>query len=111
MAYFCVTELLANASRHSGASQISARITGDEDELRITVEDSAIPREQEVLSLMAERHFNSTLAQHLSITERAVGKHVSAIFTKLDLSPSQAHHRRVLAVVTYSTPDLRPVRE
>jgi hypothetical protein len=26
---------------------------------------------------------------------------VSAIFTKLDLPPSQAHHRRVLAVVTY----------
>jgi hypothetical protein len=37
----------------------------------------------------------------LSITERAVEKHVSAIFTKLDLPPSQAHHRRVLAVVTY----------
>lgn len=43
----------------------------------------------------------SALAQHLSITERAVEKHVSAIFTKLDLPPSQAHHRRVLAVVTY----------
>jgi hypothetical protein len=30
-----------------------------------------------------------------------VEKHASAIFTKLDLPPSQAHHRRVLAVVTY----------
>jgi hypothetical protein len=50
--------------------------------------------------LMAEGHSNNALAQHLSITERAIEKHVSAIFTKLDLPPSQAHHRRVLAVVT-----------
>jgi DNA-binding NarL/FixJ family response regulator len=63
--------------------------------------DRLTPREREVLALMAEGHSNSALAQHLSITERAVEKHVSAIFTKLDLPPSQAHHRRVLAVVTY----------
>jgi DNA-binding NarL/FixJ family response regulator len=66
-----------------------------------TVLDRLTPREREVLELMAEGHSNSALAQHLSITERAVEKHVSAIFTKLDLPPSQAHHRRVLAVVTY----------
>lgn len=40
MAYFCVAELLANASRHSGASQIAVRIASDADELRITVEDN-----------------------------------------------------------------------
>lgn len=66
-----------------------------------TVLDRLTPREREVLEQMAEGHSNSALAQHLSITERAVEKHVSAIFTKLDLPPSQAHHRRVLAVVTY----------
>jgi DNA-binding NarL/FixJ family response regulator len=66
-----------------------------------TVLDRLTPREHEVLELMAEGHSNSALAQHLSITERAVEKHVSAIFSKLDLPPSQAHHRRVLAVVTY----------
>ena len=66
-----------------------------------TVLDRLTAREREVLELMAEGHSNSALAQHLSITERAVEKHVSAIFTKLDLPPSQAHHRRVLAVVTY----------
>lgn len=63
--------------------------------------DRLTPREREVLGLMAEGHSNTALAQHLSITERAVEKHVSAIFGKLDLAPSQAHHRRVLAVVTY----------
>jgi DNA-binding NarL/FixJ family response regulator len=68
---------------------------------RRTALDRLTPREREVLALMAEGHSNSALAQHLSITERAVEKHVSAIFNKLDLPSSQAHHRRVLAVVTY----------
>ncbi len=63
--------------------------------------DRLTPREREVLALMAQGHSNSALAHQLSISERAVEKHVSAIFTKLDLPPSQAHHRRVLAVVTY----------
>lgn len=68
---------------------------------RATTLDRLTPREREVLALMAEGHSNSALAQQLTITERAVEKHVSAIFAKLDLPPSQAHHRRVLAVVTY----------
>lgn len=59
------------------------------------------PREREVLALMAEGHSNSALAEHLSVSERAVEKHIGSIFTKLDLPPSTAHHRRVLAVVTY----------
>ena len=66
-----------------------------------TVLDRLTPRKCEVLELIAEGRSNSALAQHLSIAERAVEKHVSAIFSKLDLPPSQAHHRRVLAVVTY----------
>jgi DNA-binding NarL/FixJ family response regulator len=70
-----------------------------------TVLDRLTPREREVLELMAEGHSNSALAQHLTITERAIEKHVSATFTKLDLPPSQAHHRRVLAVVTYLNSD------
>jgi signal transduction histidine kinase len=40
MAYFCVAELLANVSRHSGASHAAVRINGDATELRITVEDN-----------------------------------------------------------------------
>ncbi|EKF25547.1 bacterial regulatory s, luxR family protein [Mycolicibacterium hassiacum DSM 44199] len=68
---------------------------------RSTALDRLTAREREVLALMAEGHSNSGLAEQLSITERAVEKHVSSIFTKLDLPPSQAHHRRVLAVLTY----------
>jgi signal transduction histidine kinase len=40
MAYFCVAELLANVSRHSGASRAAVRINGDATELRIVVEDN-----------------------------------------------------------------------
>lgn len=63
--------------------------------------DRLTPREREVLALMAAGHSNSALASQLLVTERAVEKHVSSIFAKLELPPSQAHHRRVLAVVTY----------
>lgn len=40
LAYFCVAELLANVSRHSGASEATVRLSGDADELRITVADN-----------------------------------------------------------------------
>ncbi len=40
LAYFCVAELLANVSRHSGATQASVRLHSDADELRITVTDN-----------------------------------------------------------------------
>lgn len=47
--------------------------------------DRLTPREHEVLALMAKGHSNSALAEHLSISERAVEKHIGSIFTKLDL--------------------------
>jgi DNA-binding NarL/FixJ family response regulator len=59
------------------------------------------PREREVLGLMAEGRSNSGIAEHLIVTERAVEKHVTAIFTKLRLTPASEDHRRVLAVLTY----------
>jgi signal transduction histidine kinase len=40
MAYFCVAELLANVSRHSGASEAAVRVHSDTQELRITVQDN-----------------------------------------------------------------------
>jgi DNA-binding NarL/FixJ family response regulator len=59
------------------------------------------PREREVLGLMAEGRSNSGIAEHLVVTERAVEKHVTSIFTKLGLTPASEDHRRVLAVLTY----------
>src|SRR6202453_5051319 len=56
-------------------------------------------RERDVLSLMAEGRSNGAIAAILVISERAVEKHVSNIFSKLGLAPSDADHRRVLAVL------------
>jgi DNA-binding NarL/FixJ family response regulator len=59
------------------------------------------PREREVLGLMAEGRSNSAMAQALVVSERAVEKHVTAIFSKLNLPPAVEDHRRVLAVLTF----------
>jgi DNA-binding NarL/FixJ family response regulator len=58
-------------------------------------------REREVLELMAEGRSNSAIAQRLFISEKAVGKHSTSIFTKLDLTPSTDDNRRVLAVLAF----------
>ena len=59
------------------------------------------PRERDVLGLMAEGRSNGAIAEELVVTERAVEKHVTSIFSKLDLSSSGQDHRRVLAVLAY----------
>jgi DNA-binding NarL/FixJ family response regulator len=58
-------------------------------------------REREVLGLMAEGRSNHAIADRLVVTEGAVEKHVSNIFGKLGLPPSDADHRRVLAVLAF----------
>jgi DNA-binding NarL/FixJ family response regulator len=58
-------------------------------------------REREVLALMAEGRSNHAIAEQLVVTERAVEKHVTSIFSKLDLAPAPEDHRRVLAVLTF----------
>ena len=59
------------------------------------------PRESEVLGLMAEGRSNTAIAAALVVTEGAVEKHVSSIFAKLDLPPTEHDHRRVLAVLRW----------
>jgi len=59
------------------------------------------PREMEVLSLMAQGLTNVAIAGSLVVSGGAVEKHISSIFTKLDLPPSELEHRRVLAVLRY----------
>lgn len=59
------------------------------------------PRELEVLSLMAQGLSNTAIAGSLVVSAGAVEKHISSIFTKLDLPPSELEHRRVLAVLRY----------
>ena len=63
--------------------------------------DALTPREREVLALMAEGRSNTAIAEAMVVTERAVEKHVTSIFSKLDLAPAAEDHRRVLAVLAY----------
>jgi DNA-binding NarL/FixJ family response regulator len=58
-------------------------------------------REREVLALMAEGRSNAAIAQRLTVTEKAVSKHINAIFTKLDLPVDEDDHRRVRAVLAW----------
>lgn len=60
------------------------------------------PREKEVLALMAEGHSNAGIAGRLFVTVPAVERHVTGIFTKLELQQTDSgQHRRVLAVLRY----------
>jgi DNA-binding NarL/FixJ family response regulator len=63
--------------------------------------DELTPREREVLGLMAEGRSNHAIAEALVVTDRAVEKHVTSIFSKLDLANTPEDHRRVLAVLAY----------
>jgi len=58
-------------------------------------------REREVLGLMAEGHTNAGIAERLVVTDGAIEKHVRSIFQKLGMPATDAHNRRVLAVLTY----------
>jgi DNA-binding NarL/FixJ family response regulator len=77
-----VTKLLGRRSRDEPISRLSGR-------------------EREVLELMAEGRSNTAIAQRLFITEKAVSKHTTSIFTKLGLTADQDDNRRVLAVLAY----------
>ena len=56
--------------------------------------DRLSPREREVLGLMAEGRTNKAIAEELVVSHGAVEKHISNIFMKLDLPPTEHDHRR-----------------
>jgi DNA-binding NarL/FixJ family response regulator len=98
-------EALADAVRRVGGggsaldpevvSQMLGRARRDDPLAELT------PREREVLALMAEGRTNAAIAAELVVTERAVEKHVTGIFSKLDLPADSEDHRRVLAVLRF----------
>jgi len=63
--------------------------------------DALTPREHDVLALMAEGRSNSAIAGRFAVSERAVEKHISNIFSELGLPPSDSGHRRVLAALAF----------
>lgn len=77
-----VTQLMGSRRRATGLAALTAR-------------------ERDVLALMAQGRSNGAIAAILMLSERSVEKHVANIFAKLDLAPSEADNRRVLAVLRY----------
>jgi DNA-binding NarL/FixJ family response regulator len=63
--------------------------------------DDLTERERTVLEEMAEGRSNQAIAERMYLSDRAVERHVSAIFSKLSLPTTPESHRRVLAVLTY----------
>ncbi len=59
------------------------------------------PREREVMELMAEGRTNAAIARAMVVQPGAVEKHISSIFSKLDLPATDDDHRRVLAVLAF----------
>jgi DNA-binding NarL/FixJ family response regulator len=98
-------EALTDAVRRVGAGgsaldpEVVSQMLGrrrDDDPL-----EQLTPREREVLGLMAEGRSNGAIAAELVVSDRAVEKHVTGIFSKLDLGASSEDHRRVLAVLHF----------
>jgi len=58
-------------------------------------------REREVLSEMATGKNNAAIAASLFLSERAVEKHINALFSKLGLTGEPQIHRRVMAVLAF----------
>ena len=63
--------------------------------------DALTPREREVLGQVAQGKNNAAIAAALFLTERAVEKHINAIFSKLSLGEEPDVHRRVKATLVY----------
>jgi DNA-binding NarL/FixJ family response regulator len=63
------------------------------------------PREREILGLIAQGRSNSWIASNLTITKRAVERHINAIFLKLDLGEPEDVNRRVRATLLYLSGD------
>jgi DNA-binding NarL/FixJ family response regulator len=66
---------------------------------RRSVLDELTERERAVLALIAEGRSNRAIAKRLSLSPRAVERHVQAIFQKLRLPETEDDNRRVLAVL------------
>jgi DNA-binding NarL/FixJ family response regulator len=63
--------------------------------------DDLTSREREVMGLMAQGRSNQGIADELVVTTAAIERHVTSIFSKLDLRQVAEDHRRVLAVLEF----------
>jgi DNA-binding NarL/FixJ family response regulator len=107
---------LVNAIREvaRGGSVIDAKVVENLITARTRNKRNALseltPREAEVLAAVAEGKNNAAIATSLHLTEGAVEKHISSIFSKLGLSEEQSIHRRVKAALIYLAEAREPER-
>jgi DNA-binding NarL/FixJ family response regulator len=99
-----VHEFLEAAERvaHGGSAldpQVVARLLKRDEPADVLAELSA--REREVLELMAEGLTNSGIAKRLVLSDRTIEAHVRSVLLKLEITPYEDGHRRVLAVLVH----------
>jgi DNA-binding NarL/FixJ family response regulator len=100
-------EQLVNAIKEvaRGGSVIDAKVVENLITARSRNKKTALseltPRESQVLGAVAEGKNNAAIAGSLHLTEGAVEKHISSIFSKLGLSEEEAIHRRVKAALIF----------
>ena len=63
--------------------------------------DRLTPRQQEVLSLMAQGFNNAAIAERLVLGSKSVENYINAIYQELSLAPGELVHPRVRAVLAY----------
>jgi DNA-binding NarL/FixJ family response regulator len=97
--------ILALRTVADGGSVVDPRIVEELVSVRREREESRLdtltPRELEILGMIAEGRSNASIADALVVTKRAVERHISGIFAKLDLGEDDDVSRRVKAAVLY----------
>lgn len=107
---------LVNAIREvaRGGSMVDARVVENLIASRARNKRSALAdvtqREREVLAAVAEGKNNDAIGKALHLSEGAVEKHISSIFSKLGLGDEPAVHRRVKATLIYLAEEREPER-
>jgi DNA-binding NarL/FixJ family response regulator len=97
-----IAELLDALHRVAGGgSAIDPEVVGQLLTRRGHPLDTLTTRERMVLALMAEGRSNTAIAATLVVGLGAVEKHITTIFAKLGLPPTDTENRRVLAVLAY----------
>lgn len=95
----------AIATVQQGGSMVDPTVVDALVEARASHQQSKLDRltrrEADVMGAIARGLSNAAIAERLVISERAVEKYVSSIFTKLDLPPESGVNRRVRAVLVY----------
>ena len=108
---------LVNAIREvsRGGSVVDAKVVENLIAARSRNKRSALAdltqREREVLAAVAEGKNNAAIGKALHLSEGAVEKHISSIFSKLGLSEEPAVHRRVKATLIYLSEREQPEKQ